>query len=98
MSQEDHSRQHSEKQAGVPPSALDLIKSNIDFVQDQYREDYEKEEFIGYEEALYFIDQFVNAPNPSLADCHQQEDKNFPLIITGDEGCGKTHTIIQWLS
>ena len=56
MSQEDHSHQHPEKQVSAPPSALDLIKSNIDFVQDQYREDYEKEEFIGYEEALDFID------------------------------------------
>ena len=40
----------------------------------------------------------MNVPNPSLADCHQQDDKNFPLIITGDEGCGRTHTIIKWLS
>ena len=24
-------------------------------------------------------------------------DTNHPLIITGDEGCGKTHSIIKWL-
>lgn len=25
------------------------------------------------------------------------ENQNQPLIITGDEGCGKTHLIIKWL-
>ena len=24
-------------------------------------------------------------------------EDNMPLIITGDEGCGKTHLIIKWL-
>ena len=24
-------------------------------------------------------------------------EQNQPLIITGDEGCGKTHLIIKWL-
>ena len=24
-------------------------------------------------------------------------DTNYPLIITGDAGCGKTHLIIKWL-
>ena len=38
------------------PCALDLIKSNFDFVQAKYQEDFEKEEFIGYDEALTFID------------------------------------------
>lgn len=43
-------------------SAIDLIKSNFDFIQNQYREDYEKQELIGYEEALVQIDDFVNQP------------------------------------
>ena len=25
-------------------------------------------------------------------------DENYPLIITGDEGCGKTQLIIKWLT
>lgn len=71
------------------PSALDLIKSNFDFVQNQYREDYEKQPLIGYDAALEIIDKFVAKQTNA--------NQNFPLIVTGDEGCGKTHLMIHWL-
>jgi len=33
-------------------SAIDLIKSNFNFIQNQYKDDYEKQDLIGYDEAL----------------------------------------------
>ena len=47
------------KQGQYKPSALDLIKANFNHVQNKYIEDFEKEDFIGYDEALTYLDQFV---------------------------------------
>lgn len=51
------------------PSALDLITANFDFVQEQYREDYEKQDLIGYDDALKCLDQFVS-DNDKKKDAH----------------------------
>ena len=72
------------------PSALDVIKSNFDFVQNQYREDFEKQPLIGYDQGLELLDKFVFKADDGT--------ENFPLVITGDEGTGKTHLIITWLN
>ena len=43
---------------------------------------------------------FVKDRETTLSECGTSHvgDTNYPLIITGDEGCGKTHTIIKWLN
>ena len=60
---DDDVTQHDQKK-GPKPSALDLITSKFDFVQEQYRQDYEKQDLIGYKDALRALDQFVHSPTP----------------------------------
>lgn len=45
------------------------------------------------------INKESQSPNndPNVEEFHPITDTNFPLILTGDQGCGKTHTIIKWL-
>ena len=62
-------------------SALDLIKTNFDFIQSQYQEDFEKQELIGYEEALEYMDQFVMRPSKKPQAVVQEiRDQNGELL------------------
>lgn len=106
-----------------------MIKTNFDFVQTQFREDYEKQDLVGYETAFECVTQFVENPHRGAFKATEDtkdhkaflrpesrqfvegvaaqqdvydfaelgNDTNYPLIVTGSEGCGKTHMIIKWL-
>lgn len=49
-------------------------------------------------ESQYYVDPDGKYGSPSVIDyAAKSNDTNYPLIITGDAGCGKTHLIIRWL-
>ena len=71
-------------------SALDLIKSNFDFVQNQYQEDYEKQDLIGYEDAIRYIDLFVKRQNTTksfeqIQKEHEEAAKGPPKLGLGEQ-------------
>lgn len=74
------------------PSAMDLISENFDHVQTKYIADFQKENLVGYDEALMYLDQFLQFRHDQTL-----PDNNFPFIITADAGCGKTHLVNKWL-